>query len=1000
MNERKSFQKSNSNTSINENETSNFFQQYSKKKFNRIYSKNIKSLKSKNGITLIALVISIIVMLILAGVSLNATIGDNGIITHAQNATYMQSIAVLEEYFNNYYVEHYEEMSKKDESKVLTLTTMQPSWFYIPANEGVGGLRYIVDSEGHVLYLIKKSGLPEDIRNQIKGGDAGEGKYSDYAGLNDVYGLTSDLKVYYCSNGTDSIMGKTLEELDADNPRREVFKLADNSDIYNLLKDFDNTDGESDGVLTAEEVKSVTKLTIDSTSSVIDFSMFYNLVSLRELIIDSKTLNNLAGIENCPQLNYVYFKSSVIADYSSLSKINKLKYLYLYDIDDNELTTLCDGIKDAQFSNLEYLAIVGNNTYISNSEVSKYVESSKSSKVITNLEPIKNINDITKKAVKYLSIQCNNIYGSLDEINEFTNLILLRCEFNRLTSLSGMKNMNNIVYLCTQGNKIGTISKEDGTISGESAETGTSISSLANKEFLYQVNLKNNSNLANVSYFKNDIALRYLHLSGCSTTMNVNVISDRIIACGANYSLPVKFLTGSVYKVSDYYTSASATYDELYSDLYGNTTITHLNLEGCTKLNNTQFNTILSSMKQLKYLTLKDNTTLTSIDFINNNKVTGLIELDLRNTGVKGENSLVNLNEYAKDLKTLRVSDGSDFKNITTTINRLRTGGKYNYWYPPYNYCMSGLVCTSIDVFKCLEGLNNLTTLYAGGTNSRIGNEGTVIDLTKTGLTYIYMSEVIANIYLPNCVTEVDFGNAGIPIIAENSNKLTNIIVAIPEKDMSKKIEFFASLKNATNLKKLVLERLINLKVTSFEDYLKDKDGNKYELPSVTSLDISGYNSQSTESIISNLKGIEQFTNLETFTMYYTSRTLDISAISQCIKLKNVSLAYCNIQSLNGLESLNNLTTLTLKNNNISNLKPLENLTNLTELNLENNAISDTATYTDIDGSIKTINNINILANLNKNRNGRLEKLYLSGNDNIVNWSPLSSLTWSAKSGW
>ena len=93
-----------------------------------------KKVYSDNGITLIALVISIIVMLILAGVSLNATIGDNGIITQAQNATYMQSIAALEEYFNNYYVEHYEEMSKKDESKVLTLTTLEPNWFYITAN--------------------------------------------------------------------------------------------------------------------------------------------------------------------------------------------------------------------------------------------------------------------------------------------------------------------------------------------------------------------------------------------------------------------------------------------------------------------------------------------------------------------------------------------------------------------------------------------------------------------------------------------------------------------------------------------------------------------------------------------------------------------------------------------------------------------------------------------------------------------------------------------------
>ena len=47
--------------------------------------KTFKEGKNK-GITLIALVISIIVMLILAGVSLNATIGENGIVTKAQNA--------------------------------------------------------------------------------------------------------------------------------------------------------------------------------------------------------------------------------------------------------------------------------------------------------------------------------------------------------------------------------------------------------------------------------------------------------------------------------------------------------------------------------------------------------------------------------------------------------------------------------------------------------------------------------------------------------------------------------------------------------------------------------------------------------------------------------------------------------------------------------------------------------------------------------------------------
>ena len=107
MNERKSFK---TQRNIDDNKNMNcsnekiFYQQYSNKKLEKICITNVNNLNNKAGITLIALVISIIIMLILAGVSLNATIGDNGIITQAQNATYMQSIAVLEEFFNNYYI--------------------------------------------------------------------------------------------------------------------------------------------------------------------------------------------------------------------------------------------------------------------------------------------------------------------------------------------------------------------------------------------------------------------------------------------------------------------------------------------------------------------------------------------------------------------------------------------------------------------------------------------------------------------------------------------------------------------------------------------------------------------------------------------------------------------------------------------------------------------------------------------------------------------------------
>ena len=53
--------------------------------------------------------VTIIVLLILAGVSLNAIIGENGILTNAQNAKIQNGMATLEEYLQEKYVEFYDE---------------------------------------------------------------------------------------------------------------------------------------------------------------------------------------------------------------------------------------------------------------------------------------------------------------------------------------------------------------------------------------------------------------------------------------------------------------------------------------------------------------------------------------------------------------------------------------------------------------------------------------------------------------------------------------------------------------------------------------------------------------------------------------------------------------------------------------------------------------------------------------------------------------------------
>lgn len=56
----------------------------------------MKKIKA-DGITLIALVITIIIMVILAGVTLNATIGENGIISNAQYSTFVSEMTEIED---------------------------------------------------------------------------------------------------------------------------------------------------------------------------------------------------------------------------------------------------------------------------------------------------------------------------------------------------------------------------------------------------------------------------------------------------------------------------------------------------------------------------------------------------------------------------------------------------------------------------------------------------------------------------------------------------------------------------------------------------------------------------------------------------------------------------------------------------------------------------------------------------------------------------------------
>ncbi len=90
-------------------------------------------MKSNSGITLVALVITIIVLLILAGVSISLVVGDNGIMTRAKDAgtkteeadaveTFKLAVASLT---SDYFSKQYTEATKPTETSVSLYVAAQ-----------------------------------------------------------------------------------------------------------------------------------------------------------------------------------------------------------------------------------------------------------------------------------------------------------------------------------------------------------------------------------------------------------------------------------------------------------------------------------------------------------------------------------------------------------------------------------------------------------------------------------------------------------------------------------------------------------------------------------------------------------------------------------------------------------------------------------------------------------------------------------------------------------
>jgi len=309
---------------------------------------------------------TVIVMLILAGVSLNALVGDNGIITNSMDAKMKSGIAVFEEWLQQKYVENYDSATDDDIGNEVAFLNRIFNYTLLLKD---GSRDYIIYG-GKVYYLLNKncSYIPKEIKDGLVGGDTTS--YAEYTRLQDVYGITKDLKVYYCNNGTEGIFGN-LENYDID-PSTPAAAINSDAGLKNaitgiLADKYNITVDDEKGVTLANAAVFGKDLEIDGSKygGITNIAGLGDLKNLKQLTLTNLTLTSLTGLEGIANLEYLYLKNTTSSNFGALEACINLTYLYIYlpnSIDgttaNNQVLYLGQGLKNAsQLIKLQYFGI-------------------------------------------------------------------------------------------------------------------------------------------------------------------------------------------------------------------------------------------------------------------------------------------------------------------------------------------------------------------------------------------------------------------------------------------------------------------------------------------------------------------------------------------------------------------------------------------------------------------------------------------------------------------
>ena len=638
--------------------------------------KECKILKNNHkGITLIALVVTIVVLLILASASIAMLTGDNGILTRAGDAKIETAVGAVKEQIGLYQIE------KKMDNKEVTAESLLVEG-KVSRTVQLGG-----EDKYYMYYALKENSF-EGMQGLGKG---------TIASLKDVFLIDDNLNIKYISSN-----GKEY----GDNLNNKV--LEDETEIRFSSKAFSEYVSKISGV-TEDEMKfkwmknqTTLVITDPEVDSLEDLIFFPNLVKI-ELGNANKgipQITTMDGIENCSKLEQISIYKGPDKDYTVLKDLPNLKVFSKMYGDDYE--NIIDALKycknlenvtirnwDKEIKTTKRISELGNikGLTIMNSGITK-IEGLENK---TNLEVLKlSDNQISKieglekcKNLKYLELVNNQITDitplavndrlkeiflkgntgidgnrnnytgekleklnkiekiieiggiislDLDKINLFTNYKKMEMNRQNLTTLEPLEGLTRLRKLDLIGNKLTLEDKKSQNI-------------LESMQDLESLNLEGNE-ITNVTAINHLANLNNLYLRGKENQINLKQIEDII----SN----LDWLTVSTESL---------------------TTISNCNKSKITKLNLIASGLTelpdLSSFTYLIRLSLQQNSSISNFNEVS--KITSLKDLSLKNNNLHGKiidfSKLINLTNLDLSGNTLWSEDLENLKALKNNTN-------------------------------------------------------------------------------------------------------------------------------------------------------------------------------------------------------------------------------------------------------------------------------------------------------------------------------------------